>query len=122
MKIDKFLLEATRAGITFEVEGDKLTVEGPGEALDRFLPAIKSRKQEILDYLGPDPMDGILDAIAEYDSLINRLCDLKHHSQEHRDNLLKARRSMAPADLTGDLDQFKRIVEDAEGKSRREAA
>lgn len=114
MMIGKFLLEATKAGITFEVEGDKLTVEGPDDALDRFLPAIKSRKSEILDYLGPDPMDGILDAIAEYDRLINRLCDLRGDPQEHRDRLLHARRSMAPADIPDDLERFKQVVNKVE--------
>ena len=120
--IDKFIDEATKAGITFEVEGDKLTVEGPDDALDRFLPAIKSRKSEILDYLWVDPVDGLLGAIAEYDRLIHQLCDLRGDSQEYREKLLHARRSMAPASVHGDLKQFKRIVEDAESKSRREAA
>ncbi len=122
MMIGKFLLEATKAGITFEVEGDKLTVEGPDDALDRFLPAIKSRKPEILDYLGPDPVDGVLDAIKEFDALIHRLCELRGDPPEHRENLLHARRCMSPASVPGDLDQFRRKVSDVENKSRREAA
>ena len=120
-RIDHFLTEAMKAGITFEIpEPGKLIIEGPDEAFDRFLPEIKSRKPEILSFLAPDPADGILDALAEYDMLIDQLCGLRGDSQEHRNKLLAARRSMAPADLHDDLEKFRQIVDHE--KTRRHAA
>ena len=121
MNLSFFLDEVTRAGIRIEVQGDKLDVEGPDAALERFIPAIKAHKAEILKYLGPDPVDGILEALAEYDALIHRLCDCRGDSREHRERLLKARRLMAPADLPGDLEAFRQIVNQSE-RTRRAAA
>lgn len=119
--ISNMLDEMFRAGIKIEVEGDRLDVEGPEDALDRYLPSIKAHKAEILECLGGDPADSILDALAEYDMLIHRLCDLRSDSQEHREKLLQARRSMAPAELPGDLEAFRQIVNRSE-RTRRTAA
>lgn len=119
--ISDMLNEMFREGIRIEVDGDKLDVEGPEEALDQFLPTIKAYKAEILECLGADPADSILDALAEYDMLIHRLCDLQDDSLEHRERLLQARRSMAPANLHDDLEAFRQIVNRAE-RTRRTAA
>ncbi len=116
--ISIMLDEMFRAGIEIEVEGDRLDVEGPDDALDRFLPTIKAHKAEILAFLGPDSADDILAALEEYDRLINRLCDLRGDPREHRERLLQARQSMAPADLPGDLEAFRQIVKQSERTGR----
>ncbi len=55
----------------------------------------------------------VLDDAKEFDRLIHRLCDLRGYPQAHREKLLQVRRRMAPADLRGDLEEFRLIVEKA---------
>ncbi len=113
--------QAFREGLILEVEAGNLRVNGPSEIIEKYLPFLRQHKPEILAYLGLDPTDEIFAALDEYDALINRLCDLRGDPLEHRDRLLQARRSMAPADLPDDLTRFKQHVEKTESQPGQKA-
>ena len=106
----KLLAEVQKVGIKIAVDGDKLNVEGPDDALDQFLPEIALHKAEIIDFLRPDPCDSIFAAIEEYDALIHRLCDMRGDPMAYRLKLLDARRRMAPVEIPNDLAEFKKLI------------
>lgn len=108
--------KAFKDGLVIEVEMDKLAVTGPKPVIQKYAAFIRENRDAILDFLSPDPVDSVLAAIAEADRLINRLCDEKGRSPEHRAAMLKARREMAPAHLHDEIETLKTMID------RREAA
>ena len=106
------LNQAFRDGLAMEIEDGKLAVTGPKPIIQKYANFIREHKAAILDYLTPDPLDSLIDAIREADELIHRLCDLKGRSPQHREAMLKARREMAPAKLQDEIEILRNMVND----------
>jgi hypothetical protein len=96
MSAATLLREASALGVRLQIEGDRITVDGPRPAVERLLPALREHKQELLAALAPGPelfafappaeCDCLRDAIEERAAIIAEGCGM-----EHRQALREAR-------------------------------
>lgn len=56
----------------------------------------------------------LLAALAEFDALIERLCDLRNHPADVREQMRQVLRRMAPYNVPGELDAVRELVKQAE--------
>ena len=120
------LLDELRAtGVTLKAAGDRLKVRAaPGLITPELTARLKSFKPELMAILGGTKVpasDGelsqdlpLLAALAEFDALIERLCDLRNHPADVREQMRQVLRRMAPYNVPGELDAVRELVKQAE--------
>ncbi len=128
--------ECRRLSMSLSLNGDRLQYEGPEEAIDRMLPAMKAHRDDLLEcvravsdtlidpgsgapylpwgpYLGTG---GIQRFRAKHVDIIERLADMEGWPQEHRDDVL-ARAIRGPlADLLPNLHHFNERLAEAKAQ------
>ena len=85
----------------------------------------KLAKPELLAHLSGDAADTepaqdlpLLAALAEFDALIDRLCDLSRYPADVREEMRQARQHMAPCNVPAELDAVRDLVKRAESGER----
>jgi hypothetical protein len=129
MSASALLSELRAAGVTLAATGDRLTVEAaPGIITPELTARLRAFKPDLLAILAgnaaanddherdTEPAQDLplLAALAEFDALIERLCDLSRYSADLREELRQARRCMAPGNVPAELDAVRELVKRAE--------
>ena len=129
MSASALLSELRAAGVTLAATGDRLTVEAaPGIITPELTARLRAFKPELLAILAgntaanddherdTEPAQDLplLAALAEFDGLIERLCDLSRFPADVREEMRQARRCMAPGNVSAELDAVRELVKRAE--------
>ena len=88
-----------------------LMVPGPVKASRVTIPQPAGRDAE------PSRNLPLLAALAEFDQLIERLCDLSRYPADMREEMRQARRHMAPGRVTAELEAVRNLVKKAEASN-----
>ena len=128
MSASALLAELQAAGVTLAATGDRLTVEAaPGIITPELTARLRAFKPELLAILAGDAAANddherdtepaqdlpLLAALAEFDALIERLCDLSRYPADVREEMRQARRCMAPGNVSAELDAVRELVKRA---------
>jgi len=129
MSASVLLSELRAAGVTLAATGDRLKIEAaPGIITPELTARLKAFKPQLLVILAgnatandalerdTEPAQGLplLAALAEFDALIERLCDLSRYPADVREEMRQARRRMAPDNVPAELDAVRELVKRAE--------
>ena len=119
MSASALLDELRSLGARVWPDAGMLHVKAPVGAMTPELTArVKAAKPELLALLEADSAGGpdlpLLAAIAEFDALIERLCDLSKHSPNVRERMRQVRRHMAPVNIPRELESVRCLVKHIE--------
>ena len=121
MSATTLIRNAESEGLRFAIdERGALKCTGPKSIAERWAPTLRQHKAEIVAELSaandsqtPEADEfwrTLAERIAECDSLIHRLCDLRGDAPEHRAELLAVRRRMAPDRVDPDIAHLRREI------------
>jgi len=126
MSAAALLAELRADGVILAANGDKLAIEAArGILTPELMARMRAAKPELMAILAGDlPANDdtepaqdlpLLAALAEFDALIERLCDLCRFPADVRENMRQARRRMAPGNVPAELDAVREHVRRHEG-------
>jgi len=129
MNATALLQELRTLGVKVWPDAGALRFKAPAEAMTPELTArMRAAKPELMAILAGDlaanddtePAQDLplLAALAEFDALIDRLCDLSRYPADVRENMRQARRRMSPDNLRLELPVMREHLARAEGKAR----
>jgi len=129
MSAAALLAELRADGVILAADGDKLAIEAArGILTPELMARMRAAKPELMALLAGDlaanddaePAQDLplLAALAEFDALIERLCDLSRYPADVRENMRQARRRMSPDNLRLELPVMREHLARAEGKAR----
>lgn len=133
MSASALLSELRAAGVTLAATGDRLKIEAaPGIITPELTARLKASKPELLAILAgnaaandapeadTEPAQDLplLAALAEFDALIERLCDVSRYPADVREEMRQARRRMSPDNLRLELPVMREHLARAEAGDR----
>lgn len=110
------LARCEQSGLQLRVEGEHLKAKGHRETIAAWQALIQRHKPEVIAALTGQPSPAIEDAIdlatlaADYEELticITELCRLVGYSDDARERMLDARRSLTPAQVAQECAYFR---------------
>lgn len=131
MNVESLFNRAQVRGVRLALNGDKVTIRGPSEAVAAITPEVVAHKLELLDYLRmaandstgasgypvadgpftpycvPLPRDAVAAMQAELVSLIDRLADGESLHEDRRTKLVQTVHRQPLSSLRGDLAHFR---------------
>ena len=94
----------------------KLTKAGYGSFVSAS-PAASRQNSAANDDTEPAQDLPLLAALAEFDALIDRLCELSKHPPEVREEMRRVRYGMAPCNVPRELEEVRELVRRAESRA-----